>query len=280
MFFLQDTSRSQQRSSRRRSRPCRPRRSVSGGRSAPRARSAPCWLRRAVAPVVARRIAATVDLTLAASQPFHDDLQQHGHRAELFQNVRQERALHDLIQEETARAGTTTGRSLQLLAVGHLIPRKRFELAVSALTDHRLREARLTIIGTAPASLTARLTTLAEELGVADRVSFVGQIPRRDVVAAMVQADVLLHPAAREGAPGVVGEATSVGLPVVVLDAAGVPGVKMDPKRWRSRRLVADAVVEATQLPRVRSTVWGAERYEVKERILLEEAQRRTTRDT
>jgi glycosyltransferase involved in cell wall biosynthesis len=247
------------------------------------------WLREHIAPVVARRIAATVDLTLAASQPFHDDLQQHGHRAELFQNVRQERALHDLIQEETARAGTTTGRSLQLLAVGHLIPRKRFELAVSALTDHRLREARLTIIGTAPASLTARLTTLAEELGVADRVSFVGQIPRRDVVAAMVQADVLLHPAAREGAPGVVGEATSVGLPVVVfegtgssavLDAAGVPGVKMDPKRWRSRRLVADAVVEATQLPRVRSTVWGAERYEVKERILLEEAQRRTTRDT
>jgi glycosyltransferase involved in cell wall biosynthesis len=242
------------------------------------------WLRERAAPAIARRIARSIDLTLAASKPFRDDLIAHGAHAELFQNVRQDESLIKLIERAAKAPARDRPRGLKLLAVGHLIPRKRFELAIAALKDPRLRSAELVIVGTAHADLKARLVQVASEAGVSDRVQFRGQVRREDVVQAMVNADVLVHPAAREGAPGVIGEATSAGLPVVVfgatgsaavLEASGASGVEVDPQGWRSPSLIADAIVKASALPRVRSTVWTASRYEAKELELLATARQR-----
>jgi len=60
---------------------------------------------------------------------------------------------------------------------------------------------------------------LASQLGVADKVNFLGG--RDDVPALMQAADVLVHPAYRENTGGVLVEAGVAGLPVVVTDICG-----------------------------------------------------------
>ena len=63
----------------------------------------------------------------------------------------------------------------------------------------------------------------AERLGVADRVSFRGKVPRSEVLAEFRTADALLFPSFHDSAPWAVGEASALGCPVVCLDAGGPP---------------------------------------------------------
>ncbi len=88
-----------------------------------------------------------------------------------------------------------SGRA-RLLAVGRLVERKGFDLAVRALVD--LPEAELVVVGGPPsAHLGAdpearRLRALAVELGVADRLVLTGQLPHADLPAYYRSADVVL----------------------------------------------------------------------------------------
>ena len=66
-----------------------------------------------------------------------------------------------------------------------------------------------------------RLRMLARRFGVEDRVEFRGWVPRRDLLALMQGADVMLFPSFHEEAGWAVAEAVSVGLPVVCLDRGG-----------------------------------------------------------
>jgi len=68
-----------------------------------------------------------------------------------------------------------------------------------------------------------RAEALANELGVRDRVDFRGHIPRPEVLAAFRSADALLFPSFHDSAPWAVGEAASLGCPVVCLDLGGPP---------------------------------------------------------
>ncbi|MDX6281253.1 MAG: hypothetical protein QOH03_2324, partial [Kribbellaceae bacterium] len=74
-----------------------------------------------------------------------------------------------------------------------------------------------------------RAERLAEELGVRDRVEFVGQLPREEVLAAFLRADAMLAPAMREAAGWAVAEALASGCPVVCIDRAG-PSVIVSPE--------------------------------------------------
>ena len=98
-----------------------------------------------------------------------------------------------------------------------LIPSKRVELAVEAV--HALGGgARLVVVGDGPER--ASLTRLATELGAA--VTFTGALPRREALAWIAAADVLVHPSAVEGAPTVVREARALGVRVVACDAGDI----------------------------------------------------------
>jgi glycosyltransferase involved in cell wall biosynthesis len=72
---------------------------------------------------------------------------------------------------------------------------------------------------------------LAHELGIARRVRFHGAGSRKDVVAAMSAADVLVVPSRvtpageAEGSPVAPKEALAIGLPVVATDVGGLPEV-------------------------------------------------------
>lgn len=67
----------------------------------------------------------------------------------------------------------------------------------------------------------------AERLGIQDRVSFLGQVPRSEVERLYAQADAFLFPSFREPSGSVVFEALRHGLPVITIDRGG-PGHVVD----------------------------------------------------
>ncbi len=91
--------------------------------------------------------------------------------------------------------GTTRGRP-RLLAVGRLVERKGFDLAVRALAE--LPGTELVVVGGPPADQlhrdpeARRLRALAEQLGVGDRLVLTGQRPHEAMPAIYRSADVVL----------------------------------------------------------------------------------------
>lgn len=62
---------------------------------------------------------------------------------------------------------------------------------------------------------------LARRLGVGDRIHFRGRVPRRELDEAIAVADAFVQPSFHDAPPFVVGEALSIGCPVVCLDVGG-----------------------------------------------------------
>ena len=106
----------------------------------------------------------------------------------------------------------------RLLLVARLNPFKAVDVALRAVA--RLPEdVTLTIVGDGPEG--PPLRALADELGIASRVRFVGHIPHDEVARHYAEAGVFLFPSVRESGGGVVLEAMSYGLPCVVADWGG-----------------------------------------------------------
>ena len=120
-----------------------------------------------------------------------------------------------------------TGRTL--LSVGHLIPRKGHDLIISAL--FRLEGYTLLIAGEGPEK--PALHALAQKLGVAARVRFLGSLPHSDLPRIYSAADALVLASSREGWPNVLLEAMACGTPVVASPIWATEGGK-PPRGWRS----------------------------------------------
>lgn len=102
---------------------------------------------------------------------------------------------------------------------GRLLAWKGARLAITAIAEPQAAEWRLDVIGTGydrPA-----LERLARRKGVADRVRFLGHLPRERVLEAFADADALLFPSMHDQAGWVAAEASSIGCPVVCLPLGG-----------------------------------------------------------
>lgn len=234
-------------------------------------------LRDVLSTWCARRTGRRVDSTLVTSPLLAARLGADGSHAIVFPNTR------PILPASPAEPGPHAAPGLRLLCVGNLVPLKRFELAIAALTRPALSDARLRVAGKPAPGRGNDLSDLARALGVEDRVEFLGQVDRDEVLVEMQSADVLVHLSAREGGSGVVGEATSVGLPVVVfagtgadavLTYAGASGARIEAGTADDVDAVSDAVLRAAREPRRPSTVWTAERLREMERSLLTRARR------
>lgn len=75
---------------------------------------------------------------------------------------------------------------------------------------------------------TARLQTLSEDLGVSDRVQFLGQ--RQDIPELLRAADFFVLPSTSEGLPLAILEAQASGTPVLAAPTAGIPEIVIDGK--------------------------------------------------
>jgi glycosyltransferase involved in cell wall biosynthesis len=127
----------------------------------------------------------------------------------------------DAIEAEIGGRRPVPGR---IVMVGRLVDKKGVDVLLRAMAG--LPQATARIIGDGPRR--ADLERLAAELGVADRVEFVGKQPRRGVLDALATAAVVALPSKvgeggdTDGVPVVLSEAVAAGVPVVVSDAGGL----------------------------------------------------------
>jgi glycosyltransferase involved in cell wall biosynthesis len=124
---------------------------------------------------------------------------------------------------EELRAGLgLTGHAL--VFAGRLGPQKALGTALQAVAG--IPDVTLAVAGDGPdrAALEAR----ARELGVDGRVSFLGSVPREQVLRLFRAADASVLPSAWENFPHTVVEALAVGCPVIATEVGGVPEVVRD----------------------------------------------------
>lgn len=128
---------------------------------------------------------------------------------------------------DRAAARATLGlKRFTLLSVGLLDPRKAHDLIIKALPS--LPDVDLLIAGSGPEK--KNLEQLAQELGVAERVTLLGPVPQTELKTYYNAADVLVLASSREGWANVLLEAMACGTPVVASNVWGTPEVVAAPE--------------------------------------------------
>lgn len=112
-------------------------------------------------------------------------------------------------------------RGLNCIAVGRLDAWRGFDLAISALKEALKSnpDISLTIVGKGEDE--PRLKSLAESLGIADKVYFTGKVSQQEYRKLMASADIVLNPSLKEGAVTVSFDAMALGKPLVAVDTGG-----------------------------------------------------------
>jgi glycosyltransferase involved in cell wall biosynthesis len=118
------------------------------------------------------------------------------------------------------RQQTSERGRIELIFVGSLLPNKAVDCILEAVAKaDATRSTRLVVAGDGPER--ERLEALARDLGLEDRVRFVGMVPSHDIAALLGDADALVLASYSEGMPNVVLEAMAAELPVI---ASAIPG--------------------------------------------------------
>jgi glycosyltransferase involved in cell wall biosynthesis len=155
------------------------------------------------------------------------------------------------------------GKMPRLLAAGRLVKRKDLETILRALAD--VPGAELVIAGGPPAGRLRgdaeyrRLSRLAAELGISDRVSFRGRVTRADMPALMRSADLVVSVPWYEPFGMVPLEAMACGVPVVAsavgghIDTVvdGVTGALVPPRQPRELARTLRDLLASGNLPRL-----------------------------
>jgi colanic acid/amylovoran biosynthesis glycosyltransferase len=140
------------------------------------------------------------------------------------------------------------------IAVGRFVEKKGFEFLIRAVAaaGDRAGPLEVTLIGDGP--LRPGLERLASDLGVTDRVRFIGWLFREGMPQAMADADCMVAPSVTaadgdmEGLPLVIVEAMATGLPVIGTRHSGIPEAVLDGQNGviveeRDVEGLADAIV-------------------------------------
>ncbi len=104
-----------------------------------------------------------------------------------------------------------------IASVGALIPRKRQDLVIRALPD--LPDTTLLLIGQGEEE--ANYRALAKDLGVADRVQFLGSLDHQTLARHVATADIMALVSSSEGLANAWVEALAAGTPVIACDIGG-----------------------------------------------------------
>lgn len=122
-------------------------------------------------------------------------------------------------RDARAALGWTDGPTL--LCVGNLVENKGHHIAIQSLVH--LPEFRLAISGEGPQR--RALEQLASELGVSQRLTFLGRVDQVQLAVCYSAADILVLPSSREGWPNVLLESMACGTPVVATRVGGIPEI-------------------------------------------------------
>lgn len=135
-----------------------------------------------------------------------------------------------------ARRGdlATCAAPLRILSVGRLVPKKGLTVLFEALAQLATASVdfECKIVGGGPQR--AELSDLAAQLGLTEKVSFLGALPQTQIMAhyawadVFVQASVVTPDGDRDGIPNALLEAMASGLAVAASAVAGIPEVVFD----------------------------------------------------
>lgn len=125
---------------------------------------------------------------------------------------------HGGLEPEVTR--TSRPNELKMVHVGRVVRTKGLRDVIRAMAQLRDMPG-ITLKSAGDGPDLAACKAEAEALGVADRVTFLGKIPREDVDKIFAEADVFAFPSFREPMGGVLFEALSWGLPIVTVARGG-----------------------------------------------------------
>lgn len=111
------------------------------------------------------------------------------------------------------------GPDLQILWAGRLTGRKALSLGLEALARVKELPFRLRVVGKGPQR--APMEAKARELGIAEKVTFIGGVPKPEMDALFQSSDAFLFTSLRDSGGTVLMEAMSHGVPVLTLDHHG-----------------------------------------------------------
>jgi glycosyltransferase involved in cell wall biosynthesis len=158
------------------------------------------------------------DRVIAVSQDTHDRLHRELgwplERLTVIPNAVDVERYRDRGGADRSSLDDSTGRPV-VLVPARLEPQKGHRYLLEAARE--LPGVRFACAGSG--SLTAELTEIAERLGVADRVAFLGY--RDDIADLLSGCDLVVLPSLDEGLPLALIEASAAGVPVVATDVGG-----------------------------------------------------------
>lgn len=108
-----------------------------------------------------------------------------------------------------------------LLWTGRFVPRKKLDLALRILAALGSSEIVLDVLGDGSKEEEAFNRSLADSLGVSDRVIWHGKVPHAQVLEWMCRCDLFLFTSVHEVTSTVIMEAISAGLPIVCFGTCG-----------------------------------------------------------
>jgi D-inositol-3-phosphate glycosyltransferase len=137
---------------------------------------------------------------------------------------------HPLDKERTRRELGLPGRSKVLLFAGRIQPIKGIDILLGAVARLAGNQVRLLIVGGNSASEDelARLCSLANELGIRDKVNFLGAVEHGRMPLLYSAADVCIVPSYHETFGLVALEALACGTPVVATRVGGLTTIVQD----------------------------------------------------
>ena len=111
---------------------------------------------------------------------------------------------------------------IRLITVGHLLPRKRHALLLSAVAQARKADSRIRLDVVGAGACRVDLEVQSVRLGLGSVVRFWGHADRGQVAFLLAQSDIYVHTSETETFGVAIVEALFSGLPVVVAAAGGV----------------------------------------------------------
>jgi len=119
------------------------------------------------------------------------------------------------IDEESFPAPPVTGRDIDILGAGSLLPLKKYDLLVAAVASLQTELPTIRAALCGEGGELANLQAQAGKLGLGEALQFLGARPHREVLQLMQRTKVFLHPSAYEGFSTVCLEALYAGAHVI-----------------------------------------------------------------
>ena len=182
--------------------------------------------------------------------------------------------MHSALELDETRYSREGRLPHRLLSVGRLDPIKGFDVLLPALALLRDRGIAFDSVVIGEGEERARLEAQRDQLGLQDRVAFVGAKPQAEVRRAMAESTLMVMPCVvtpegnADGIPNVLTEAMAAGLPVISTRVSGIPelvddGVSGRIVEQRDAAALADAIAALLADPALRDAYAAAGRAKV-----------------